>query len=81
MARWNPVVFRRCECQGACPPALRFEPAARTRAALHVLVHRTEPAVPALPALRPAPAVSLPAVPFLLLGAAALLLATLEGRR
>lgn len=79
MASWNPVVFRRCACPGGeCPPGRRFEPAARTRGAVHVLVHR---AGAARPALRHAPPVSIPAVPFLLLGAAALLLATLEGRR
>lgn len=76
MPRWNPVVFRRCACtSGACPSDLRFEPQGRTPAAVHVVVHQAESR---LPVTTPDPGVR--ALPFLLLGLAALLLATFETR-
>ncbi|HEU5323765.1 MAG TPA: hypothetical protein VFX28_23385 [Methylomirabilota bacterium] len=79
MARWNPVVFRRCACTaGACPTDIRFEPQGRTSAAVHVLVHqRDHGPVQAAVTLEPA---GLRGLPFLLLGFAALLLATLDTR-
>lgn len=77
MARWNPVVFRRCDCiPGACPSDTRFEPRGRTQAAAHVLIHQAD--------LRPAPAradsAAVRGLPFILLGLAALLLATFDTR-
>lgn len=77
MSRWNPVVFRRCACTaGACPSDLRFEARGRTSAAVHVVVHQGEvrpgPGRPAEPGVR--------GLPFLLLGLAALLLATFDTR-
>jgi hypothetical protein len=79
MARWNPVVFSRCACTaGACPTDVRFEPQGRTPAAVHVVVHqrdlgRVQTAVAVGPA-------GVRGLPFLLLGFAALLLATLDTR-
>jgi hypothetical protein len=78
MARWNPVVFSRCRCEAGCPTTTRFEPLGRTAAAVHVAVHhgalRTRRVVPS-----PAPA-GPGALPFLLIGAAAFLLAAFEAR-
>jgi hypothetical protein len=86
MARWNPVVFTRCDCQpGACPAAVRFEPFGRTRAATHVVVHQPVRVAAGYRGSRHGreagrPAASL-ALPFVLLGAAALLLASLDSSR
>lgn len=80
MARWNPVVFSRCACPaGACPADVRFEPQGRTPAAVHVLVHQRHlhPVRTAVAAVEPA---GMRGVAFLLLGFAALLLATLDTR-
>ncbi len=77
MARWTPVVFRRCACTaGACPREVRFEPQGRTPAAIHVVVHQAEPRRSAAPLATG----SGRGLPFLLLGFAALLLATLDTR-
>jgi hypothetical protein len=81
MGRWNPVVFIRCDCPaGACPSAIRFEPFGRTRVATHVLVHQPPRGVRPVSARREPSPVSILALPFLLLGAAALLLASFDNR-
>jgi hypothetical protein len=79
MARWNPVVFSRCRCEAGCPTTTRFEPLGRTAAAVHVAVHHR--AVPARRVIVPSSAPTGPgALPFLLIGAAAFLLAAFEAR-
>jgi hypothetical protein len=81
MGRWNPVVFQRCDCPaGACPSAIRFEPFGRTQVATHVLVHQAPRRVTPVHAHRAPGPGSLLALPLLLLGAAALLLASFDNR-
>jgi hypothetical protein len=81
MARWNPVVFQRCDCPaGACPSAIRFEPFGRTQVATHVLVHQSPRRVRPVHADGAPSPVSVLALPLLLLGAAALLLARFDSR-